>query len=203
MSPAEELFLVAGIWTVITLAIAGVIFRSWPLRAVFVAIAVGILFWEVPFGYYHFRRSCGTELELQVFEQIQPQRIVCADYPGSELAPFLLKYGFEFVEQRDRNKVIRRLNGSMEKTSSAVVDALESKYCVTYEQNIPMPWRMLRTDYLIVESRDRRVVARQSSFYWSGTYWQQANRPMLGRGGQCESDFLEPIATALRDGRKQ
>ena len=77
MSQTEELFLLAGTWTLIAIFIARFI-PNWPGRIAFLAIAVGLPFWELPYGYYNFQRLCREELDLKVL-LVNPREKVATD----------------------------------------------------------------------------------------------------------------------------
>jgi hypothetical protein len=199
MNDTEQLFIAAAIWTLIAAVVARVI-PNWPGRIVFLATAVGLPFWELPYGYYNFQELCRKEMELKVFEKIAPQQIVCADYPFVTLHEELLTAGFSVVEVRGKTGEIRRyMARPAGGTADSVQQSLESKYCLTFANNNQMPWRVLRHDQLITRAHDRRAVARQSRFSWQGMWWQEALSPLLGRGGDCFIEKNHSIV-ALRNG---
>ena len=199
MNDTEQLFLMAAVWTVIAAAIARLI-PTWPGRIAFFAIAVGLPFWELPYGYYNFQKFCREEMGLRVFEKIAPQEIVCADYPFVTLHRELLGSGFTSVETRGKAGEIKRYSARPDgEISGTAQRVLSSNYCLTFQNNTLLPWRVLRHDQLITRVHDRHIVARQSRFSWSGMWWQEAGRPVLGRGGEC-SDERNRTILALRQG---
>src|SRR3970040_2192364 len=107
MNDTEQLFAVAAVWALIAAAVARFI-PNWPGRIAFFAIAVGMPFWELPYGYYNSQKLCREEIGLQVFEKISPQEIVCADYPYVTLHKELLRSGFTTVETRGKAGAIKR-----------------------------------------------------------------------------------------------
>ena len=199
MNDTEQLFLVAAIWALIAAVITRFI-PNWPGRIAFFAIAVGIPFWELPYGYYNFYRICESEARLKVFESIPPQRTICVDYPFEDTAKEILKFGFETVEARGKAGDIRRYvaNSSIEGREGRQ-ERISADYCITSASNIPLPWRILRHDHVIRGGGDGRLVARQSRFNWAGLWWQEAARPVLGRGGDC-GESLNRVIDAVRNG---
>ena len=69
MSDTEQLFVVAAVWALIAAAIARFI-SNWPGRVAFFVIAVGLPFWELPFGYYNFQKLCSEHNKFQIVEKI-------------------------------------------------------------------------------------------------------------------------------------
>ena len=199
MNDTEQLFIAAAVWALIAALIARFI-PNWPGRIAFFAIAVGLPFWELPYGYYNFQKLCREELDLRIFEKISPQEIVCADYPYVTLHRELLSSGFKFAETRGSAGEIRRYavraDGGIEDSAQ---QRLESNYCLSFVNNIRLPWGVLRHDQLITRAHDRHIVARQSRFSWSGMWWQEELRPVLGGGGEC-SDQKNRSILALRNG---
>ena len=199
MSDTEQLFLVAAIWALIAAVIARFI-PNWPGRIAFFAIAVGLPFWELPYGYYNFQKLCREEVNLKVFEKIAPQENVCADFPYVTLHDELLRSGFSIVETRDKAGEIRKFvahsGGRVEETRQ---QKLVSDYCLTFSNNARLPWRVLRHDQLVERVHDKAVIARQSRFSWLGMWWQEGVSPILGGGGEC-SDSKNRSILALRNG---
>ena len=78
MSDTEQLFVVAAVWVIIAAVIARFI-PNWPVRIAFFVLAVGIPFWELPYGYYNFQNLCREETKLMVIERIPPQESVCVE----------------------------------------------------------------------------------------------------------------------------
>ncbi len=199
MSQTEELFLLAGTWTLVAVFIARFI-PSWPGRIAFFVLGVGLPFWELPYGYYNFQQLCRENLDLKVVEKIAPQESVCADHPYVTLHNELLRSGFKVVETRDKAGEIRKFvvhaGGKVEETKQK---ELVSRYCLTFTSNIRLPWRIQRHDQLVVRAHDRSIVASQSDFSWAGMWWQESVRPVFGRGGDC-SDSKNRSILALRYG---
>jgi hypothetical protein len=202
MSDTEQLFIVAAVWALIAAVIARFI-PNWPGRIAFFAIAVALPFWELPYGYYNFEKLCKEQAGLKTFEPIQPQRFVCVAYPFDSGAPFLLKAGFSVVEARDKtgnvNRISRAPSGEFE---SAKLNRVTSEYCITYAFVRGLPWRVMRNEMTVSRESDQKLVARHSEFVWFGMWWQEAATPVLGRGGQCRGDAIQPISTALLGGVK-
>lgn len=202
MSQTHELFTMAAIWTLIAIVIAYFI-KNWPGRIAFLAIAVGVPFWELPYGYYNFQKLCKEQGGLKVFEPIPPQHIVCVTHPFDSGAPALLGVGFGIVEARDKsgsvNKISRASSGEL---VSMKLGQVTSDYCITYAFVRGLPWRIQRNEMTVSREKDRRLVARHSEFVWFGMWWQDAAAPMLGRGGECRRDAVAPISSALLGGIK-
>jgi hypothetical protein len=202
MNDTEQLFMIAAVWALIAAAVARFI-PNWPGRIAFFAIAVGLLFWELPFGYYNFAMLCREEGRLQIFETIPPQTNICLDYPIEDIAERVLKTGFDSVEARGRAGDIRRYvsKGAVDRREDRQ-DRITAGYCITSVSNIPLPWRILRHDHLIRGATDGHIVARQSRFSWAGMWWQEAARPVLGRGGDC-SENMNRTFEAVRNGARK
>ena len=196
MSDTEQLFVVAAVWALIAAAIARFI-PNWPARIAFFALAVGIPFWELPYGYYNFRNLCSVDTNLKVIEKIPPQDSVCIEYFDQGLYRQLTQAGFTRIE------ITGRSDNAKEHLASGRVflttrEQAKSSYCIVFENNISMPWRILRSDILIQAVNDRRPSARQSEFYWVGMWWQEKARPVLGRGGVCSKESNDAIPTLRR-----
>jgi hypothetical protein len=199
VSDTQELFLIAAVWAAIAAFIVKFL-PNWPARIAVFALLVGIPFWELPYGYFNFRTLCGAEARLQVFEKIQPQATVCADYPFVTLHERLLRDGFSTVETRGRSGDINRyVKTASGKISSSKEPRLASNYCLTFQNNNRLPWRVLRHDTLVIRSDDRKVAARESRFHWAGMWWQDEAKPVLGRGGECSANGPGAIL-ALQEG---
>src|SRR6185436_1324458 len=97
MSDTEQLFVAAAVWALIAAIIARFI-PNWPGRVAFFAIAVGLPFWELPYGYYNFRKLCREETVLKVTEKIPPQDSVCIEYFDLGLYRQLMQAGFSRIE---------------------------------------------------------------------------------------------------------
>jgi hypothetical protein len=197
MNDTEQLFVAAAVWALIAAVIARFI-PNWPGRIAFFALAVGIPFWELPYGFYNFQKLCRDETNLKVFEKIPPQESVCIEYFDLGLYRQLVQAGFTRIEITGRSD-----NAKQYAASGRVLltnrDQAASSCCIVFKSNISLPWRVLRTDILIEGTRDRRVVARQSDFYWAGMWWQEQARPVLGRGGVCSKESNDAPAV-LRHG---
>ena len=199
VSDTEQLFVVAAVWALVAAAIARFI-PNWPGRIAFFVFAVGIPFWELPYGYYNYHLLCREGLKLQVFEKITPQEVVCADYPYVTIHNDLLKFGFTTVETRGKAGEIKRFTVKPgESVAATNQQGLTSNYCLTFVNNNRLPWRVWRHDQLIARANDRHIVARQSRYSWAGMWWQEEMRPVFGRGGECSDEMNRTIAT-LRDG---
>src|SRR3990172_8633256 len=152
MNDTEQLFIAAAVWALVAAAIARFI-PNWPGLIAFFALAVGIPFWELPYGYYNFQKLCREEIGLQVFERISAQEIICADYPFVTLHRELLRSGFTSVETRGKAGEIKRYaampEGGIEETTQ---QRLASNYCLTFVNNIRLPWRVWRHDQLITRA---------------------------------------------------
>jgi hypothetical protein len=199
MSDTEQLFIVAAVWTVIAAVLARFV-PNWGGRIALFAVLVGVPFWELPYGYMNFRSICEKETRVLVFESIPAQRVVCVDYPFEDAAPEVLKVGFESVEARGKAGDVRRYAASgAGNQSGGRQDRITADYCISSATNIGLPWRVLRHDHLVNRTNDGRNVARQSRFLWAGMWWQEAARPILGRGGEC-SGSMNHIFEAVRKG---
>jgi hypothetical protein len=197
MNDTEQLFVAAAVWALIAAVIARFI-PNWPGRIAFFALAIGIPFWELPYGYFNFQRLCREEGSLRVFEPIAAQREICADYPYETAALAMLKIGFVTVEARDKNGSVRKYSkGSSGDIEKVTIERVSSEYCVTNAFVRGLPWRTMRNEIVIVRERDRQVVARNSDFVWFGMWWQEATVPILGRGGECRHDGIGAITNAL------
>jgi hypothetical protein len=186
MSDTAELFTLAGIWTLGALFVAYFI-PKWPAKIAAVAFLVGIPFWELPYGYYNFRQLCVEEAKFQVFEEITPQDGICVENLDAGLYKNLSNAGFVRIEVMGSTDDLQRDNQSGRVFFSKNQKA-ESKYCLQFIGNIPLPWRILRHDLLVTNSSDRRVVGRQSRFIWAGMWWQERASPVFGSGGSCFDD---------------
>jgi hypothetical protein len=202
MNDTEQLFLVAAVWTLIAAAITRFI-PNWPGRIAFFTIAVGLPFWELPYGYYNFGKLCKEQGGLKTFELIPPQNVVCVAYPFESGASAMLKAGFDVVEARDKSGSVNRISrASAGDFQSTKLNRVTSDYCVTYAFVRGLPWRIMRNEMTISRENDQRVVARHSDFIWFGMWWQEAATPVLGRGGECRHDAVPPISAALIGGVK-
>ncbi|HLX80272.1 MAG TPA: hypothetical protein VKS43_06785 [Burkholderiales bacterium] len=199
MNDTEQLFLVVIVWALIAAAIARFI-PSWLGRIAFCTVAVGVPFWEFPYGYYKFQVLCRENTRPEIFERIPAQEEVCADYPYVTLHKDLLGFGFTSVETRGRTGEVKRYTAAPDgHTAKSVQQKIRSTYCLTFVNNNRLPWRLWRHDVLIKRTDNNRVVARQSRFNWAGMWWQEKARPILGNGGTCSSDTNQLIQ-ALRRG---
>src|SRR5258706_10967630 len=197
MSDTEQLFLAAAVWALIAAAIARFI-PNWPGRIAFFVIAVGLPFWELPYGYYNFLKLCREETSLKVMERISPQDSVCIEYFDLGLYRQLVQAGFSRIEITGRSDNAKEYaaNGRVVMTNR---DQTKSPYCIVFQSNIAMPQRILRNDISIIRATDSRIVARQSRIRWDGTWWQQTASPIFGIGGACSGLMSSPIL-ALRQG---
>jgi hypothetical protein len=200
MNDTEQLFIAAAVWTLIAAAVARFI-PNWPGRIAFFAIAVGLPFWELPYGYYNFQKLCREEAGLKIFENISPQESVCADFPFETSAKDLLKFGFSSVEARGKVGDVRKfLNIHGTEMSDRQSGRVTSTYCITFANNNHLPWGMIRHDFLITHADNGHIAARYSVFDWFGMWWQREAKPILGRGGECRSDPIPTIISTLRKG---
>ena len=197
MNDTEQLFLMAAIWAVIAAAIARLI-PTWPGRIAFFAIAVGLPFWELPYGYYNFQKLCREDTPLKVIEKILPQESVCIEYFDLGLYKQLVQAGFTRIEITGRSDNAKEYaaNGRVVMTRR---EQAKSAYCIAFQSNISQPSRILRSDTLIVRAADNRLHARQSRIRWDGMWWQKATSPIAGIGGLCSGLLSAPIS-ALRQG---
>jgi hypothetical protein len=202
MSDTEQLFLVAAIWALIAAVIARFI-PNWPGRIAFFAIAVVLPFWELPYGYYNFQKLCSEEGGLRVYAEISPQRNICVDYPFDTSARTLNRFGFSSIEARSKDGQITQVVGIAADAVTRSKSSLASDYCVTFVNNNHLPRRVNRHDFLIVSAKDSAIVARHSVYDWRGMWWQQSASPVLGRGGECRQDPIQPIMAALISGSKK
>jgi hypothetical protein len=203
MNDTEQLFFAALVWALIAAAIARFI-PNWPGRIAFFAITVGLPFWELPYGYYNFQKLCREEGKLLVYAEIAPQKSICVDYPFDSSARTLHRFGFASIESRDKKGEVIEFSGSASAgLSQSRKRSVSSEYCVTFLNNIRLPWRVNRHDFLVIRRSDGKNVARHSEFDWLGMWWQQAATPVLGHGGECGRDPVRLVMTALVDGVKK
>lgn len=186
MSPTEELFTIAAIWTLVALGLSWFI-KNWGGRVAFVVALVAIPFWELPYGYYTFQKLCLEYAKPKVWEQFNSQESICVDRLDSMLYSNLVRAGFKTIE------VTGMTLGALPASASAVVSmtskrATNSTYCLEFVSNIRMHSRMNRHDLKVVRVKDSRVMAEQSGLDWRGMAWQEEFSPLLGRGGQCMSN---------------
>lgn len=201
MDDTANLFLLAGIWSLIAIVVVRLIPIKWPARIAVFALLVGVPFWELPYGFYNLQKLCKDEGKLRVFASIVPQKSVCVDYPFDASAKALLRFGFASIESRSKTgEVTQHVGGTSEALSQSKTRIVTSEYCVTFANNNHLPWRVIRHDFLIVRSKDAAVVGRHSVFDWFGMWWQEAASPVLGRGGECREDPVQPVMAALRAG---
>ena len=198
MNDTEQLFVVAAVWALIAAAIARFI-PNWPGRIAFFALAVGIPFWELPYGYYNFQKLCSEEGRLQVFEKILPQDSVCVGDLDSGVYSGLIRAGFLRIEVTGKSDD-RKRDSASGRIFLTKKQEVKSAYCLEFRANIALPWRVLRSDVLIARANDEHVIARQSQFHWAGMWWQEQARPVVGRGGVCFEDPQRPN-DMLRSGK--
>ena len=197
MSDTEQLFVVAAVWVVIAAMLARLI-PGWWGKGVFFAALVAVPLWELPYGYFNFQRLCTENANLKVVDKILPQDSVCIEHFDLNLYMALSNAGFARVELTDHTKVGKSyLNDG--RLVLANRENPQSVYCLTFENNIHMPWRILRSDTSIRKARDGSIVGLLSGFYWIGMWWQERARPLLGRGGVCSRAWDAPIRV-LREG---
>jgi hypothetical protein len=196
MSPTEDLLWMVAVWVAITTGIA-YFFSTWTTRVIFVAVAVAIPFWELPYGYYNLRKLCNEQGGLRVIEPIPPQRSICADHPSDSTAQAWLADGMDFVEARDKRGMVTKLTrGPKHSVTRSNADKILSEYCVTHAWINNLPWGIQRGEYVVTKATSQAIVARHSEFSWSGMSWQRAASPILGRGGHCK--FREPSKAILQ-----
>ncbi len=199
MSDTQQLFALAAIWTVIAFFISRLV-ANWPGRiALFVAL-VGIPFWELPYGYYTFRKVCDEQAKLLVFETLLPQESICVLDLGENLYAQLTQAGFTRIEVRGRSDNPQRDISSGRVVLSKQPSEIKSQYCLNFESNVALSNRMLGGAMSVQRVNDGHIVARQSHFVWTGMWWQEMASPILGRGGICFSDPQIAIR-AVRAGR--
>ncbi len=201
MSDTEQLFILAGFWTAGALVLASFV-PKWPAKIATVVMLVVIPFWELPYGARNFAEVCRLEGGLHVLTPVSPQNIICADYPFDSSAASLARFGFDAVESRASNGEIAIFAGRSQPLKR-VETTLRSEYCVTFVNGIQLPWRLLRHDFVVKRVADGVIVARHSVFDWRGMWWQEAASPVLGRGGQCREDPIEPVMAMLRAGSRK
>ncbi len=197
MDYTGQLFTMAIVWMLVA-AVSAYFVPKWWLKGAFLLLAVGIPFWELPYGYYNFRKLCGEAASLQTLSKIPAQDSVCIEYFDLRLYQLLESSGFTRIEVTGKSE-----NAKPYVASGRVylVDRkqVQSEYCVIFRNNIAQPWRILRADTLLVRAVDGSTAARQSYFRWDGMWWQEAARPLLGIGGACSGD-LKATVMALRQG---
>jgi hypothetical protein len=154
------------------------------------AVLVGVPFWELPYGYYNFRKLCDESRSLQKIDEIFPQSSICIEDFDFRLVGDLLAAGFSPIELRNGSENAREFLASGKLTMMSKGDS-KSAYCVIVRNNVRGPWRVLRSDTAIEQSATAKIVARQSAYEWRGLWWQEHAQPLLGRGGLCASDWGE------------
>jgi len=191
MSDTEQLFILAGIWALISLFVVYFV-PGKPAKVTVFLLLVGVPFWELPFGYFNYSRLCSTEAKLQVFEKILPDDNLCIENLDSVLYYKLINSGFRRIEVTggSDDKIRDAKGGHVFVTTPHEV---KSRYCLRFVNNIKLPQRVLRHDQLIVRTIDGKVVARQSRVHWLGMWWQEAASPVVGRGGRCFEDPFLPL----------
>ena len=200
MGDTEQLFVIAAVWALIAAAIARFI-PNWPGRIAFFVLAVGVPFWELPYGYYNFQVLCKEQGGLKNFEPISPQKTVCVAHPYESGAPGMLKAGFGTVEVRDKSGGVHRISRAPSGVLESVKqERVSSEYCVAYAFVRARSWRTMRNEMTVVRDKDQKPVARHSDFVWFGMWWQEAASPMLGRGGECRRDAVGSVSAAVLRG---
>ena len=187
MNDTEQLFIAAAVWALAAAVIARFI-PNWPGRIAFFALAVGIPFWELPYGYYNFQKLCREETNLRISEKILPQDSVCIDYFDLGFYRQLVQAGFTRIEITGRSDNAKEYAASGRVFLTTRKQA-KSSYCIVFESNISLPWRILRGDTSIVRVADNHSVARQSRIRWDGTWWQKEASPILGICGVFSSQL--------------
>lgn len=196
MSQTEELFLLAGTWTLIAVFIARLI-SNWPGRIAFLVIAIGLPFWELPYGYYNFQNLCREEAGVKSIAAFPPQDSVCINSFDLGLYNQLAKAGFSRIE------IVGPSGNAQEHAAKGEVfitdrKRAKSSYCIFFQGNITLRWGISRSDKLIVRLADNFSVSRQSDYSWSGMWWQYATRPVFGFGGECFGSRSAIISTLQR-----
>jgi hypothetical protein len=200
MNDTADLFAMAGVWVVIAALIA----RAVPItsrwgKSLMFATLVAILFWELPLGYLHFRELCATQTKLRIIETIPAEASVCVEGFDQRQFERLIAMGFSRVEV-----IGQSANGRLYLEKGRFKEALllsygrptSSSYCFSTRTNGVEPWHIARTDYLLLKVPNKREVARESAFFWSGLWWQRGLRPLLGNGGHCfpaESEIFRTL----------
>jgi len=192
MSHTTELFVMAAVWCVIAAVLVRFVTPSWPGRLALFAVLVGIPFWELPYGYLNFQRYCRDEVGPKVFEPLTPQDSICLDSLDVGLFRSLSTTGFKRIELTGESDDPKRDSGSG-KVFVVKRPNVKSQYCLEFESGVSLPWRVMRTDTLIVRSSDGKLAASQSLYQWAGMWWQEGARPVLGVGGICSDDPLRAI----------
>ncbi len=197
MNDTEQLLFLAAVWTGIAALIARFVPR-WPGRIAVFLVLVGVPFWELPYGLAHFQKLCRDDAKLKVTAKVTPQDSVCIEYFDEGLFSALAKAGFSRVELLEMSRNAEPyLKDS--RLSLAERGKLRSNYCIAFESNVHVAWRIVRDDALVRRSSTGEVVGRQSSFRWAGLWWQHAARPLLGRGGVCDGEWTDLI-NSVRQG---
>src|SRR6185369_8583768 len=131
MSDTAQLFILAGIWSLIAAFIVRFI-PKWPARIIVFALLVGVPFWELPYGYYNFQKLCRDDGGLHVFDPIAPQDVICAAYPFDSSAKSLLRFGFESVEARTKTGGVIRYSKNEPEVS---MKKISSEFCASFANN--------------------------------------------------------------------
>lgn len=152
-------------------------------RVVAVVAAIAIPFWDLPFGYLHFRTSCSTEGGLRVLGKISPQSAICTEKSFGDAPQFLMEKGFNVVEFRAPEKTIRYKRTTAGQIEASTVSTLLSQYCLGIEQDQKPEWNTYRRDLIVREMESKTIVARFTSFDWQGTWLKPKSMP--SKGAQC------------------
>src|SRR5438270_54322 len=106
-----------------------------------VFVALGIPFWDLPFGYYNFHSHCMTEGGIQQYAPISPQKSLFFPQATGVRPEQLFNLGVEVVEFRSpkRNSFLRytRSDRGIEKHETA--ESTSAVRIVT-NYNFELPW---------------------------------------------------------------
>ena len=191
MSDTANLFLLAGIWSLIAIAVVWFIPTNWTVRIGVLALLVGVPFWELPYGFYNFAKICKEGARLIAYDAVVPQDSICVENLDSGMYAGLVKAGFARIEVTGNTDDPKR-DAASGKVFFVKKREIKSSYCLGSANNIELPWRILRDDALVIRASDQRVIGRQSQYLWFGMWWQDKARPVFGRGGMCYDDPQRP-----------
>jgi hypothetical protein len=192
MSHTTELFIMAAVWCVISAVVVRFVAPGWPGRIGLFAILVGVPFWELPYGYLNFQRYCRDEVGPKIFEPLLPQESICLDSLDVGLFRSLSTVGLNRIELTGESDDPKR-DSKSGKVFVVKRPDIKSQYCLEFKSGVSLPWRITRTDTLIVRVHDRKIAVTQSLYQWAGMWWQVGARPVFGTGGICSDDPLRVL----------
>jgi len=162
------------------------------VRILTILIALAIPIWDMPIGLLKVHQLCSSEGGVHTDKDLQPTDSILVDENAGIRPADVLKVGFKTVEYISREGVLRY---SM--TATGLSSSLHSVPVSTLKYQFGgqklLPWNLTRTDFLISRLSDNRVVARQTSFGWRGTWWEVASRIQVTSVGACPGVWDKPL----------